>query len=79
MQCNTFSANSAPDAGGIYNLNTGAPTTLLIRNTILQTGSNGVNLLNENGVVTSEGYNISSDRAGGAAGTGPGGLSERAG
>ena len=73
VQCATFAANSSPDVGGIYNLNTVGPATLRIRNTILQSGSSGENLVNVNGVVVSEGHNLSNDPAG-ATGTGPGGL-----
>jgi fibronectin-binding autotransporter adhesin len=74
VQSTTFTANTSPDVGGIYNLNTVGPATLRIRNTILQSGATGSNIANVNGVVTSEGHNLSSDPAGGGNGSGPDGL-----
>ena len=64
----TLSDNSAPFlAGGILNFG-----QLQIGNTILNAGASGVNLyVNGGGTVTSLGYNISSDDAGGFL-TGPG-------
>ncbi|MGH8099811.1 MAG: choice-of-anchor Q domain-containing protein, partial [Chthoniobacterales bacterium] len=64
----TLSDNSAPFlAGGIINFG-----PLQIGNTILNAGASGVNLyVNGSGTVTSLGYNISSDDAGGFL-TGPG-------
>ena len=63
----TISDNSAPSlAGGI--LDFGA---LVIGNTILKSGSSGTNIYNNGGTVTSLGYNLSSDDAGGSL-TGPG-------
>src|SRR5215472_635125 len=64
----TLSGNSAVDVGGgVYNLG-----TLHIGNTVLRRGASGDNInVNGGGTVTSLGYNISSDDAGGFL-TGPG-------
>ena len=78
----TFSGNSATLlGGGIYLSTTGAGTTSLqIGNTILAAGASGDNLtIAGGGTITSQGYNLSSDDAGGGAGTGPGGLLNHAG
>jgi predicted outer membrane repeat protein len=76
----TFSGNSATTlGGGIYLSETGGGTTALqIGNTIVKTGASGANFAIETfsgGTVsfTSQGNNLSSDDAGGGAGTGPGG------
>ena len=55
----TISNNSAEPAGGISNY---APGQLEISNTILNAGASGVNIVN-GGTITSDGYNLSSDRA----------------
>src|SRR5690606_12842768 len=56
----TFSDNSANDSGGgIYNIE----GTVNIGNTILNAGASGANLVNANGTITSQGYNLSSDDA----------------
>jgi len=58
----TLSGNSADFGGGIFNdgnFNEGA--TLEIGDTILKTGSSGANILNQEGSVTSLGYNLSND------------------
>jgi len=70
LSASTFSGNSAPSGGGIFNVN-GA--TLEIGDTILKAGS-GENIVNSSGAVTSRGYNLSSDAAGGDGTTGPGGF-----
>jgi hypothetical protein len=67
----TISGNSAGDGGGIYNSDAGGITELNIGNTILKTGSLGENIVNFGGTVTSLGYNLSSDNAGGVL-NGPG-------
>ena len=72
IQSSTFFGNSSPTGGGITNL--GNTATLFIRSTILQTGATGANLVNANGSVVSDGYNLSNDPAGGDASTGPGGF-----
>jgi uncharacterized repeat protein (TIGR01451 family) len=60
----TLSGNFANVGGGIY-LNFDS-LTMEIGNTILKTGTQGTNIVNSgNGVVTSLGYNISSDDGGG--------------
>jgi len=66
----TFSGNTGTDAGGIY-LSGG---TLTLGSTILKTGSSGANLVNNGGTITSEGFNLSNDAAGGDGLTGPGGF-----
>lgn len=64
----TLSGNSSSFlGGGVVNLG-----TMLIGNTVLNTGDSGVNIYNNGGgTVTSLGYNLSSDDAGGLL-TGPG-------
>jgi hypothetical protein len=66
----TLANNSSPTGGGIYNLS----GVVTIGNTILKKGSAGPNITNSGGSVTSAGYNLSSDAAGGDTLTGPGGL-----
>ena len=60
----TISGNTANNiAGGIYNLNGGRlDLGMAIRNA---GGASGGNLVNAGGVVTSHGYNLSSDAGGG--------------
>ena len=75
----TFNQNSASlGFGGIaidgMNNNSTGIATLLIRNTILRSGASGNNLNNDGGSITSGGYNLSNDSAGGDAAKGPGGL-----
>jgi hypothetical protein len=57
----TLTGNSGSTAGAIYN----RLATLEIRNTILNAGDMGPNILNDLGTVTSHGFNLSSDDAGG--------------
>jgi predicted outer membrane repeat protein len=70
-------------ASGIYNdaLNpsTSGVATLRLRNTILRSGDARENLVNDGGTITSDGHNLSSDAAGGPAGTAPGGFLNGAG
>src|SRR5439155_14743800 len=47
---------------------------LEMANTIFNAGASGENILSPSGTVTSHGYNLSSDAAGGDGTTGPGGL-----
>lgn len=67
----TLSGNSATTniiayVGGIYNDgNSSGNAKLTIGDTILKAGALGSNLVNNSGTVTSLGYNISSDSAGG--------------
>lgn len=65
-------------AGGIYNdaLNPGSSgiASVSLKNTILRADASGANLVNDNGTISSGGHNLSSDAAGGPAGTGPGGF-----
>ena len=81
----TFTGGSAGPGSGadLYVKGIGAGTTdLQIGNTILNSGITGNNLVNEpvgTGTVTSQGFNLSSDDAGGGAGMGPGGLLNHAG
>jgi hypothetical protein len=64
----TFSGNSAGDDGGsIHN----AAATVELSDTILKAGTLGGNILNQSGTITSNGYNLSDDDAGGYL-TGPG-------
>jgi hypothetical protein len=75
----TLSGNSAVLHGsGIVNVrggNNSTPNsaTLTIGSTILKAGASGENIYNLDGAITSLGYNLSSDAAGGDATTGPGG------
>ena len=72
----TLSGNSATNAGGIFNndaFGTGSPT-LTIRGTILKAGASGANIITVGGPVTSLGYNLSSDAAGGDGTSVPGGF-----
>ena len=62
----TISNNSGTDGGGICN-----DAALQIENTILNAGASGENIFNNGGTITSLGYNLSSDNAGGYL-TGPG-------
>jgi predicted outer membrane repeat protein len=62
----TISGNSADSGGGIYNVN-----HVDVSNTILNAGVSGENIFNNGGIVTSYGYNLSSDDGGGFL-TGPG-------
>ena len=65
----TLSGNSATAGAGIFN--EGAAATTTITDTILNPGA----IFNENnGTVTSHGYNLCSDAAGGDTTTGPGGF-----
>jgi len=71
----TISGNSATTGGGIYNQNeSGGTATVTIGGTILKTGASGTNISSPPGSVTSLGYNLSSDAAGGDGTTGPGGF-----
>jgi parallel beta helix pectate lyase-like protein len=67
----TVSGNSANGTGGGISNDHG---TLTIGDTILKTGASGQSIRNFGGTVTSHGYNLSSDAAGGDGTTGPGGL-----
>ena len=51
----------------------GGNASVNIGNTIIKTGSLGTNILNQEGTITSAGYNLSNDSAGGDASVGPGG------
>ena len=77
----TFSQNEAGTAGGgIYSSSGGGGSvTLQINNTIFETGASGENIFDNPGTVTSLGYNLSDDDAGGDGTTGPGGLLNHAG
>jgi len=58
----TLSGNSAAYGGGIFNEgHSFESATLEIGNTILKTGSSGANIYNQEGTVTSLGYNLSND------------------
>jgi hypothetical protein len=57
----TLTGNSGSTAGAIYN----RLGSLEITNTILNAGDAGPNVLNDLGTVTSDGFNLSSDDAGG--------------
>ena len=61
----TLSGNSASSGGAIYNNGQFNSTSAHIGNTILETGASGENIVNSSGTVTSDGYNLSSDNAGG--------------
>ena len=60
----TLSGNSASwSGGGIYSQAGFGSATLTIRDTILKTGPSGENIFNDSGMITSLGYNLSSDDA----------------
>ena len=61
----TISGNSAASGGGIYNVAGQFGGTIEISNTIFNAGALGENIFNNRGMVTSHGYNISSDDGGG--------------
>ena len=62
----TFNENSAQNGGGAVNYSAASGSaTLQIGNTILKTGASGENISNNAGTVTSLGYNLSNDAAGG--------------
>jgi hypothetical protein len=63
----TLSGNSANSGGAIYNTGShfGGTAALDIGDTILNSGPTGGTLFNDGGTVTSLGYNLSSDDAGG--------------
>ncbi len=69
----TLGGNSANSGGAIYNTGShfGGTAPLDIGNTILNSGPSGGTLFNNGGTVTSHGYNLSDDDAGGFL-TGPG-------
>jgi hypothetical protein len=68
----TLSGNSAVSGGGVYNVpDQFGAATIETANTIFNAGVSGENILNDGGTVTSHGYNLSSDDAGGYL-TGPG-------
>jgi hypothetical protein len=72
----TFAGNAAATGAAIRNYGNTDPqqTILTLVNTVLKAGQSGSNIVNDNGIVTSLGHNLSSDSAGGDAGTNPGGL-----
>jgi hypothetical protein len=76
----TLSGNSSSSGASIANDATSSGiATVKLGNTILQAKALEANITNAAGVVTSNGYNLSSDAAGGNATTGPGGLLNKTG
>jgi hypothetical protein len=79
----TMSGNSANFGGGILTWGSNADfgiSSVNIANSILNAGRSGENLVAfEDGTITSLGYNLSSDSAGGDSATAPGGLLNRPG
>jgi len=67
----TLTGDSAPSGGGIYNKRYVIDSVVEISNTILNAGASGENIFNDDGTITSLGYNLSSDNGGGYL-TGPG-------
>ena len=62
----TLSGNAADSGGAIYNTAfLGGTAALDIGNTVLDSGPRGGTLFNTSGTVTSHGYNVSNDNAGG--------------
>jgi CSLREA domain-containing protein len=72
----TLSGNSGGfGRGGISNSGSGGSATTTIGSTLLKAGASGANITNNDGTITSDGYNLSSDAAGGdPTTTGPGGF-----
>jgi predicted outer membrane repeat protein len=63
----TFTGNSATNGGTLFNMNAGVGTTpVQIGSSIFNAGTFGRTILNFAGVISSLGYNLSSDNAGGA-------------
>jgi hypothetical protein len=67
----TFSGNSAGSGGGIYHDGGVPPLAAEISDTVFNAGASGENIFNNDGTVTSLGYNLSSDDGSGYL-TGPG-------
>jgi len=67
VNASTFSGNSAGGSGGggIFNNNYAGTGKVEIADTIFNAGSAGANIYNYSGPVKSDGYNLSSDGAGG--------------
>jgi hypothetical protein len=65
MVGSTLCGNSASSGGGIYNTTFNGSAALEIGDTILMAGASGANIANSGGLVTSDGYNLSSDSGGG--------------
>jgi len=61
ISSSTFSGNYGQNGGAIVN----RLGTLEIKNTVLNRGDLGPNILNDSGTVTSHGYNLSDDNGGG--------------
>jgi hypothetical protein len=61
----TISGNSAGSGGGVYNVGQFGLGTLETGNTVFDAGASGENIFNSGGIVTSDGYNLSSDDGGG--------------
>jgi len=61
----TLSGNSAVSGGGIYNVAGQYGATLETGNTIFNRGASGENIVNNDGTVTSHGYNVCNDDGGG--------------
>jgi hypothetical protein len=70
----TLSGNGASSGGGLYNFSFNGNATTTLRNSILNVGDSGANLGNNGGTIVSQGYNLSSDAAGGDGATVPGGF-----
>lgn len=70
IRCSTFAFNVAPGglhagAGAIHNSSTSNDPAIVLYNNIFQQGATGPNIVNAGAVVTSKGYNLASDDAGG--------------
>jgi hypothetical protein len=75
INSSTFSGNSASQGGAIDNYGPSGRVYLEIGDTILNVGAgSGGTIYNPSGTIKSDGYNLSSDAAGGDGTTGPGGL-----
>jgi hypothetical protein len=76
--CTLHGNTAAAQAGGIYNdafnPDSTGTASVTLANTILNRGASGANLVNERGTMVSEGHNLSSDAAGGLAGSAPAGF-----
>ena len=72
----TFSGNASTTGGAIYNhLNQGgAPAAVNINNSLFHSGARGANFASNGAVITSQGYNLSNDAAGGDGSPEPGGF-----
>ena len=80
INASTLTGNSSSqNGGGIFTSGDGGTGTVQIADTILNAGASGANFYNYGATIISDGYNLSSDAAGGDATQNPGGFLNAAG